>query len=180
MLTLHLIYILCGWAGRVKKRDLLLLFWVGNECSLSLKPCLAYLLCCLEQWNRWWGCSKASTLRLLSTAAYSSNLWITSYQILSMCEVKERLNPGPGQKQPSAKRLPSTDHTEVRSRPHKPGPRRTASERYAFYPSVWLAGSVLLSPLPPSTLHPPLLPLLFDQSDSTTMNWRFIGTQRLQ
>ncbi|XP_041814054.1 armadillo repeat-containing protein 2 isoform X2 [Chelmon rostratus] len=44
-------------------------------------------------------------------------------------DVKERLNPGPGQKQPSAKRLPSTDHTEVPGGPHKPGPRRTASER---------------------------------------------------
>ncbi|XP_044024408.1 armadillo repeat-containing protein 2 isoform X2 [Siniperca chuatsi] len=43
-------------------------------------------------------------------------------------DVKDRLNPGPGQKQPSAKRLPNTDHTEVRSGPHKPGPRRTASE----------------------------------------------------
>ncbi|XP_029281885.1 armadillo repeat-containing protein 2 isoform X2 [Cottoperca gobio] len=41
----------------------------------------------------------------------------------------ERLNPGPRQKQPSAKGLPSTDHSEVRSGPHKPGPRRTASER---------------------------------------------------
>ncbi|XP_059211764.1 armadillo repeat-containing protein 2 [Centropristis striata] len=35
-------------------------------------------------------------------------------------DVKERLNPGPGQKQPSTKRLPSTDL--------RPGPRRTASE----------------------------------------------------
>ncbi|XP_070782331.1 armadillo repeat-containing protein 2 [Enoplosus armatus] len=43
-------------------------------------------------------------------------------------DVKERLNPGPGQKQPSAKRLPSTDHTEVRGGPHNRGPRRTASE----------------------------------------------------
>ncbi|XP_035534132.1 armadillo repeat-containing protein 2 [Morone saxatilis] len=43
-------------------------------------------------------------------------------------DVKERLNPGPGQKQPSAKRLPSTDHTVVPSGPHKAGPRRTASE----------------------------------------------------
>ncbi|XP_051265763.1 armadillo repeat-containing protein 2 isoform X2 [Dicentrarchus labrax] len=44
-------------------------------------------------------------------------------------DVKERLNLGPGQKQPSAKRLPSTDHTVVPSGPHKAGPRRTASER---------------------------------------------------
>lgn len=86
-----------------------------------------------------------------------------------MCLVKERLNPGPGQRQPSAKRLPSADHTEVRSGPNKPGPCRT--ERYAFYPSVWLARAVL---------PPPLLCPLFDQSDSTTMSWRFIGTQRLQ
>uniref|UniRef100_UPI0037E8EB97 armadillo repeat-containing protein 2 n=1 Tax=Semicossyphus pulcher TaxID=241346 RepID=UPI0037E8EB97 len=43
-------------------------------------------------------------------------------------DVKERLNQGPGQKQPSAKRLPGTDHTEVRGAPHKPGPRRAASE----------------------------------------------------
>lgn len=93
-----------------------------------------------------------------------------------MCLVKERLNPGPGQKQPLAKRLPSVDHTEVRSGPHKPGPRRTASERYPFYLSVWLARSVLLSRLPP---HPLLFPL-FDQSDSTTMCWRFIVTQRLR
>ncbi|KAK5852891.1 hypothetical protein PBY51_006726 [Eleginops maclovinus] len=44
-------------------------------------------------------------------------------------DVKERLNQGPGQKQTSVKRLPSTDHTEARSGPHKPGPRRAASER---------------------------------------------------
>lgn len=50
--------------------------------------------------------------------------------------VKEKLNPGPGQKQLSAKGLAATDHSEVRSGPHKPGPRRTASERYAFYPCI--------------------------------------------
>ncbi|XP_074541429.1 armadillo repeat-containing protein 2 [Halichoeres trimaculatus] len=42
--------------------------------------------------------------------------------------VKERLNPGPGQKQPAAQRLPSSDHTELCSAPHKHGPRRAASE----------------------------------------------------
>lgn len=42
--------------------------------------------------------------------------------------VKARLNPGPGQKQPAAKRLPSSDHTEVCSAPHKHSPRRAASE----------------------------------------------------
>ncbi|XP_076611914.1 armadillo repeat-containing protein 2 [Chaetodon auriga] len=42
-------------------------------------------------------------------------------------DVKERLNPGPEQKQPSAERL-SADHTGVPCGPHKPGPRRTASE----------------------------------------------------
>lgn len=62
--------------------------------------------------------------------------------------VIERLNPGPGQKQPSAKQLPSADHTGVRSS-HKPGPRRTASERWAFYSSVWLVRSDFLSSLPP-------------------------------
>ncbi|KAM9339239.1 armadillo repeat-containing protein 2 [Symphorus nematophorus] len=49
-------------------------------------------------------------------------------------DVKDRLNPGPGQKQPSAKRLPSTNHTEVQSGPHKPGPRRTASESRIMQP----------------------------------------------
>ncbi|KAI3364265.1 hypothetical protein L3Q82_011072, partial [Scortum barcoo] len=43
-------------------------------------------------------------------------------------DVKERLNPGPGQKQQSANRLPAADHTEVRSGPYKPCQRRTASE----------------------------------------------------
>ncbi|XP_038582123.1 armadillo repeat-containing protein 2 isoform X1 [Micropterus salmoides] len=43
-------------------------------------------------------------------------------------DVKERLNPCPGQMQPSTKRFPSTDHTAVLSGPRKPGPRRTASE----------------------------------------------------
>ncbi|XP_068432558.1 armadillo repeat-containing protein 2 isoform X2 [Clinocottus analis] len=46
------------------------------------------------------------------------------------------LNPGPGQKQPSAKRLPRTDHTEACSGPHKTGPRRTASERRIMQPGV--------------------------------------------
>ncbi|XP_020488562.2 armadillo repeat-containing protein 2 isoform X1 [Labrus bergylta] len=39
-------------------------------------------------------------------------------------DVKQGLNAGPGQKQPSAKRLSSSDH----SGHHKPGPRRAASE----------------------------------------------------
>ncbi|XP_039638830.1 armadillo repeat-containing protein 2 isoform X2 [Perca fluviatilis] len=43
--------------------------------------------------------------------------------------VKEQFNPGLGQKPLSAKRLPSTDHTEVRSGPLKTGRYRTASER---------------------------------------------------
>ncbi|CAJ1078131.1 armadillo repeat-containing protein 2 isoform X2 [Xyrichtys novacula] len=43
-------------------------------------------------------------------------------------DVKDTLNPSPRQKQPSAKRLPSTDHSEVCSDPRKPGPRRAASE----------------------------------------------------
>ncbi|KAM6906404.1 armadillo repeat-containing protein 2 [Lycodopsis pacificus] len=51
-------------------------------------------------------------------------------------DMKERLNPGPAQKQLSAKRLPSTDHTEVRSGPHKPGLRRTASESRIKQPGV--------------------------------------------
>ncbi|XP_054474521.1 armadillo repeat-containing protein 2 [Anoplopoma fimbria] len=51
-------------------------------------------------------------------------------------DMKERFNPGPGQKQPSAKRLPRTDHTEVCSGPHKPGPRRTASESRIKQPGV--------------------------------------------
>lgn len=66
------------------------------------------------------------------TDMYSSNLWIT-HHIFYACLVKERSNTGPGQKLLSAKRLPSTDHTELRGS-HKPGPRRTASERYAFGP----------------------------------------------
>ncbi|XP_028997141.1 armadillo repeat-containing protein 2 isoform X2 [Betta splendens] len=41
-------------------------------------------------------------------------------------DVRDRSNPGPGQKQLSAKKLPA-DHAEVRGS-HKPGPRRTASE----------------------------------------------------
>ncbi|XP_041660456.1 armadillo repeat-containing protein 2 isoform X2 [Cheilinus undulatus] len=44
-------------------------------------------------------------------------------------DVKQKLNPGLGQKQPSAQRLPSSDHTEVLGGPPKPGPRRAASER---------------------------------------------------
>ncbi|XP_037605939.1 armadillo repeat-containing protein 2 isoform X2 [Sebastes umbrosus] len=48
---------------------------------------------------------------------------------LTMLAPVEGQKDGPGQKQLSAKRLPSTDHTEVCSSPHKPGPRRTASER---------------------------------------------------
>ncbi|XP_034756286.1 armadillo repeat-containing protein 2 [Etheostoma cragini] len=51
-------------------------------------------------------------------------------------DVKEHLNPGLGQKQPSAKRLPSTDHTEVRSGPLKTGQCRTASESRIMQPGV--------------------------------------------
>ncbi|XP_069014253.1 armadillo repeat-containing protein 2 isoform X1 [Embiotoca jacksoni] len=43
-------------------------------------------------------------------------------------DVKEGLNPGSGEKQPTAKRLPSTDRTAAYNGPLKPGPRRTASE----------------------------------------------------
>ncbi|XP_036941778.1 armadillo repeat-containing protein 2 [Acanthopagrus latus] len=43
-------------------------------------------------------------------------------------DVKERLNPVPGQRETSAKQLSSADPTEVRSGPLKPGPRRAASE----------------------------------------------------
>ncbi|XP_034554990.1 armadillo repeat-containing protein 2 isoform X2 [Notolabrus celidotus] len=43
-------------------------------------------------------------------------------------DVKEKLNPGLGQKQPPVKRLPSSDHSEVCSGPLKPSPRRAASE----------------------------------------------------
>ncbi|KAM6992497.1 armadillo repeat-containing protein 2 [Tautogolabrus adspersus] len=39
-------------------------------------------------------------------------------------DVNQGLNAGPGQKQPSAKRLSSSDHSDH----HKPGPRRAASE----------------------------------------------------
>nr|XP_040017316.1 armadillo repeat-containing protein 2 isoform X2 [Gasterosteus aculeatus aculeatus] len=42
---------------------------------------------------------------------------------------KEQSYPSPGQKQLPAKRPPGTDKTEGRGGPHKPGPRRTASER---------------------------------------------------
>ncbi|TKS76105.1 Armadillo repeat-containing protein 2 [Collichthys lucidus] len=49
-------------------------------------------------------------------------------------DVKERLNPSPGQKQLSAKRLPGRDHTGGRGGPHKPGPRRTASESRIMQP----------------------------------------------
>ncbi|XP_047429135.1 armadillo repeat-containing protein 2 [Mugil cephalus] len=48
-------------------------------------------------------------------------------------DVKERLNPGPGQKRLSAKLLLSTDHTAARS---GPGPRRTASESRITQPCV--------------------------------------------
>lgn len=57
-----------------------------------------------------------------------------------MCLVKERLIPGPGQKQTSAKRLGSADPTEVCSGPNKPGPRRAASEKYASIPLFDLQG----------------------------------------
>ncbi|XP_031178015.1 armadillo repeat-containing protein 2 isoform X1 [Sander lucioperca] len=50
--------------------------------------------------------------------------------------VKEQLNPGLGQKQPSAKRHPSTDHTKVRSGPLKTGRCRTASESRIMQPGV--------------------------------------------
>ncbi|XP_070843541.1 armadillo repeat-containing protein 2 [Chaetodon trifascialis] len=43
-------------------------------------------------------------------------------------DAKERLNPGPEQKQPSVERVTKTDHSGVRGGPRKPGPRRTASE----------------------------------------------------
>ncbi|XP_040919688.1 armadillo repeat-containing protein 2 [Toxotes jaculatrix] len=48
----------------------------------------------------------------------------------------ERLNPGPGQKQLSAKQLHKTEHTKVHRGPHKPGPRRTASESRIIQPGV--------------------------------------------
>ncbi|KAK5879996.1 hypothetical protein CesoFtcFv8_023066 [Champsocephalus esox] len=51
-------------------------------------------------------------------------------------DVKERVNPGPGQKQASLKRLSSSDHTEARGGPHKPGPRRAASESRIKPPGV--------------------------------------------
>ncbi|XP_078029966.1 armadillo repeat-containing protein 2 [Epinephelus lanceolatus] len=51
-------------------------------------------------------------------------------------DVKEKLNPGLGKKQPSAKRLSTSDHTEVRSGSHRPGPRRTASESGIMQPGV--------------------------------------------
>ncbi|XP_044185836.1 armadillo repeat-containing protein 2 [Thunnus albacares] len=51
-------------------------------------------------------------------------------------DVKGRLNSDPGQKQLSAKGLATTDHTEVRRGPHKPGPRRTASESRIPQPGV--------------------------------------------
>ncbi|KAM8832656.1 armadillo repeat-containing protein 2 isoform 2-T3 [Spinachia spinachia] len=44
-------------------------------------------------------------------------------------ESEEQSNTSPGQKQLSAKRLPATDKAEGRRGPHKPGTRRTASER---------------------------------------------------
>ncbi|XP_039638833.1 armadillo repeat-containing protein 2 isoform X5 [Perca fluviatilis] len=50
--------------------------------------------------------------------------------------VKEQFNPGLGQKPLSAKRLPSTDHTEVRSGPLKTGRYRTASESRLMQPGV--------------------------------------------
>ncbi|XP_029983778.1 armadillo repeat-containing protein 2 isoform X2 [Sphaeramia orbicularis] len=53
-------------------------------------------------------------------------------------DVKEKLNSRPGQKQPSAKQLPVTDHTEVCSGLHKPTPCRTASERKITEPGVHL------------------------------------------
>nr|XP_046228284.1 armadillo repeat-containing protein 2 [Scatophagus argus]XP_046228285.1 armadillo repeat-containing protein 2 [Scatophagus argus]XP_046228286.1 armadillo repeat-containing protein 2 [Scatophagus argus] len=45
---------------------------------------------------------------------------------------KDRLDPGPGQRQLSAKRL---DHTEVRSGPYITGPRRAASESRIMQPA---------------------------------------------
>nr|XP_020443900.1 armadillo repeat-containing protein 2 [Monopterus albus] len=47
-------------------------------------------------------------------------------------DVKERSNPDPG----PAKRLPSTDHTKVRSSAYKPGPRRSSSESRIMQPGV--------------------------------------------
>ncbi|KAG7508184.1 hypothetical protein JOB18_005642 [Solea senegalensis] len=43
-------------------------------------------------------------------------------------DVTERLNTDSGQKQPSVKRLHSTDHTTVHCAPHRAGSHRTASE----------------------------------------------------
>ncbi|XP_039980838.1 armadillo repeat-containing protein 2 [Xiphias gladius] len=51
-------------------------------------------------------------------------------------DVTERLNPGPGQKQPSAKRLPVTDHTKVHSGSLKLGPHRTPCESRIMQPGV--------------------------------------------
>uniref|UniRef100_A0A8D3B2H3 Armadillo repeat containing 2 n=1 Tax=Scophthalmus maximus TaxID=52904 RepID=A0A8D3B2H3_SCOMX len=51
-------------------------------------------------------------------------------------DVTERINQGPEQKQPSAKRHPGTDHTKVHGGPHKPGPHRTASESRIMQPGV--------------------------------------------
>ncbi|XP_071776244.2 armadillo repeat-containing protein 2 [Centroberyx gerrardi] len=55
-------------------------------------------------------------------------------------DVKERLSPEPEQKQQSAKGKdsgpPSPGHTEGRSAPPKPGPRRTASESRITQPDV--------------------------------------------
>ncbi|GAA6228783.1 armadillo repeat-containing protein 2 [Lates japonicus] len=51
-------------------------------------------------------------------------------------DATERVNPGPGQKQLSAKRLPATDHTKVYGGPRKPGPHRAASESRIKQPGV--------------------------------------------
>ncbi|XP_018528163.1 armadillo repeat-containing protein 2 [Lates calcarifer] len=51
-------------------------------------------------------------------------------------DATERVNPDPGQKQLSAKRLPATDHTKVHGGPCKPGPHRAASERRIKQPGV--------------------------------------------
>ncbi|XP_053193106.1 armadillo repeat-containing protein 2 [Scomber japonicus] len=69
--------------------------------------------------------------RLLRTGSLTTLPPVEGY-----ADVKERLKPGPGQKQLSAKGLAVTDHTEVHGGPHKPGPRRTASESRIMWPGV--------------------------------------------
>ncbi|XP_071335488.1 armadillo repeat-containing protein 2 isoform X2 [Trachinotus anak] len=51
-------------------------------------------------------------------------------------DVTERLNAGPGQKQPSTQQPLNTDCTKVHSGPHKPGPHRTASVSRIRQPGV--------------------------------------------